>query len=75
MKLNPDQYRVLAQVKRGPAGGVFMELLGKMMDDADVTMRRATGEHVGWRQGEAQFLELLLKQFEESDAQSATKQT
>lgn len=67
MRLTPDQYRVLSQVKSSPFWTAYEALLRAMLDDADVTMRTAIGERIGWKQGEAQFLAQHLADFEKAD--------
>lgn len=67
MRLTPQQYQILAGVKRGPMGTDFLNLLQAMLDESDIGLRTATGEKVGWRQGESQCLVQLLTDFANAD--------
>lgn len=69
-----DDHRVLAQVRRGPSGAAFLAFLARMLDEADIATRTATGEKIGWLQGEAQCLASLIKHFSDAETVGANKQ-
>jgi len=56
MRLTPDQYKTLAHLKRLPDGRAFIALLEAALDEVNAALRTASGERVGWLQGEAQCL-------------------
>jgi hypothetical protein len=65
IRLSAQDYAALAALRRQPAGQRFVELLEQSLTEAARTLRTATGERLGWAQGEAQCLAELLKWFEE----------
>ncbi|WP_157572651.1 hypothetical protein [Nevskia soli] len=64
LRLTPEQYRTLANLQRQPDGLALLALLKAGLEEAQVALRTATGERVGWLQGEAQCLAEWVKQFE-----------
>ena len=67
LRLSQDHYKALARLKRQPDGRALLELLQASLDDAQVRLRTATGERIGWAQGEAQCLAELITHFEAAD--------
>ena len=64
LRLTPEQYRTLAYLQRQPEGQALGELLRLALEEAQVALRTATAERVGWLQGEAQCLAEWVKWFE-----------
>ena len=56
LRLTAEHFRVLANLKQQADGRVLVELLQAALEDTHVSLRTATGEKVGWLQGQGQFL-------------------
>ncbi len=70
MRLSPDQYQTLARLKRLPDGAAFVRLLEAELTEVSAALRTATGERVGWLQGEAQCLAGWLERFGQAEVGS-----
>jgi hypothetical protein len=66
-RLNPEHYKALARLKRLPEGQTLVGLLTAALEEAQLNLRTATGERIGWSQGEAQCLAGWLRSFEQAD--------
>ena len=66
-RLTPEHYKTLCRLKRQPDGAVLVGLLRASLDEAQLGLRTATGERMGWAQGEAQCLAQWLKHFEDAE--------
>lgn len=64
LRLTTEQYRTLGRLRRQPDGAAFVELLKAALEEAQAALRTATGERVGWLQGEAQCLAEWVERFE-----------
>ncbi len=70
MRLSTEQYATLARLRRLPDGRAFIGLLGAALEEVNLALRTATGERVGWLQGEAQCLAGWLARIEEAERQA-----
>jgi hypothetical protein len=70
MRLTTEQYATLARLRRLPEGRAFIGLLEAALDEVQQSLRLATGERVGWLQGEAQCLAGWLQLIADAERQA-----
>jgi hypothetical protein len=70
MRLSPDQYQTLARLRRLPDGRAFIALLEAELEEVRTALRTATGERLGWLQGEAQCLAGWLERVAKAEERS-----
>ncbi len=66
-RLTQEHYKALRRLKRQPEGAVLLGLLRAALEEAQVGLRTATGERIGWGQGEAQCLAGWVRCFEDAE--------